>query len=30
LRVSLFAQPIGAKGPISEKRVRAALQRLLE
>ena len=30
LRVSLFAQPIGAKGPISEKRVRAALAALLE
>ncbi len=29
LRVSLFAQPIGAKGSISEKRVRAALQDLL-
>jgi ATP-dependent helicase HrpA len=29
LRVSLFAQPIGAKGPVSEKRVRAALRDLL-
>jgi ATP-dependent helicase HrpA len=29
LRVSLFAQSIGAKGPISEKRVRAALHDLL-
>jgi len=29
LRVSLFAQPIGVKGTISEKRIRAALQDLL-
>jgi ATP-dependent helicase HrpA len=29
LRVSLFAQTVGAKGPISEKRVRAALDALL-
>jgi ATP-dependent helicase HrpA len=29
LRVSFFAQPIGAKGPVSEKRVRRALQELL-
>ncbi|MDH3499726.1 MAG: DUF3418 domain-containing protein, partial [Acidimicrobiia bacterium] len=29
LRVSLFAQSVGAKGPISEKRVRTALRRLL-
>ena len=29
LRVSMFAQPIGAKGPVSEKRVRRALQELL-
>ena len=30
LRVSLFAQPVGAKGSISEKRVRAALEALLK
>ena len=29
LRVSLFAQPIGAKGKVSEKRVRQALDELL-
>jgi ATP-dependent helicase HrpA len=29
LRVSFFAQPIGAKGPVSEKRVRRALDELL-
>jgi ATP-dependent helicase HrpA len=29
LRVSLFAQPVGARGPVSEKRVRAALDSLL-
>ena len=29
LRVSLFAQPIGARGPVSEKRVRTALEDLL-
>jgi ATP-dependent helicase HrpA len=29
LRVSLFAQPIGARGPVSEKRIRAALRDLL-
>jgi ATP-dependent helicase HrpA len=29
LRVSLFAQPIGARGPVSDKRVRAALEGLL-
>ena len=29
LRVSLFAQPIGVKGTISEKRIRSALQDLL-
>ncbi len=29
LRVSVFAQTVGAKGPISEKRVRAALDALL-
>ena len=27
LRISLFAQSVGAKGPISEKRVRAALEK---
>ena len=30
LRVSLFAQPVGAKGSISEKRVRATLEALLK
>ncbi|MCP3974015.1 MAG: ATP-dependent RNA helicase HrpA [bacterium] len=30
LRVSLFAQPVGAKGSVSEKRVRRALAELLE
>ena len=30
LRVALFAQPIGARGPVSEKRVRAALREALE
>jgi ATP-dependent helicase HrpA len=30
LRVSLFAQPIGASGPVSEKRIRTALAKLLE
>jgi ATP-dependent helicase HrpA len=30
LRVSLFAQHVGAKGPISEQRVRRALRALLE
>ncbi|HSJ71280.1 MAG TPA: ATP-dependent RNA helicase HrpA [Acidimicrobiia bacterium] len=29
LRVSLFAQPIGASGPVSEKRIRTALDALL-
>jgi ATP-dependent helicase HrpA len=29
LRVSLFAQPVGAKGSISEKRIRATLDDLL-
>ncbi len=29
LRVSLFAQPIGANGPVSEKRIRASLDTLL-
>ncbi len=29
LRVSLFAQSVGAKGPISEKRVRRALDALV-
>ena len=29
LRMSLFAQPIGVKGTISEKRIRQALRALL-
>ena len=29
LRVSLFAQPVGARGPVSEKRIRSALDALL-
>jgi ATP-dependent helicase HrpA len=28
LRVSLFAQVLGTSGPVSEKRIRAALDRL--
>ena len=30
LRVSLFAQLLGTSGPVSEKRIRAALDRLMD